>query len=156
MVTMGPLMKAIDTPWFRSILACAVGAWVSAFVFLQLETWLMNSYLSLHDRIRECLHPEWQGVYGLGLDGFVLMVVLGLPAQYLLQKRKLTGLIWPNLVAVVVLTLVIAFLSVTFPGNPDYRMFARLYVAACLAATIFWLIRRPDLDLKQDTPPPTR
>jgi len=131
----------------KSLLACAIAAFVSGFLFMEWQDYSVNSYKPWGDILRMWLHPSWGSIGVLTLIAFLLMTCLGLPLQHLWLKPPRNGLLWHIGLTLIITTAVLAVLLLPASGFFGIWALLDVYVAAILAIVLFWLIRRPDRDV---------
>lgn len=130
----------------KSVLACAVAAYVTCFLFMEWLDYGVNAALSW-PRILEILKtPSWTAITDLSAPTFFLMTAVGLPVQALWLKPPRTGLWWHMALGVALTTFPLGIILVPLASFLGIMTVLAVYPAAVLATVIFWLIRRPDKD----------
>lgn len=128
----------------KSVWACAVGAFTgTAVAVYPFSVTVQMGASNFQERLIFAMRSALQLMPWLSLITFVMMVVLGLPIQKLIQDVSETRW-WPHAISAMAAGLIIP--ACTGIGIL-YSPFGGL--AGFLAGSMFWLIRRPDKDERQ-------
>ena len=142
----------------KSLLACAVAAFLPCFLFMEWQDYSMNSYLPWSRGVQIIMTPDWSMIAYLFVWAFFVMAAVGLPLAHRLLTSGRQSVLWYLGLSVLVTTalLVILCLPALFMIDTlakitmaDFAMtFEASYLPATVAIVIFWLIRRPDKDIQ--------
>lgn len=138
----------------KSLLACAVAAFVSCFLFTEWQEYIISAYKVWPQNIAVLLQPNWPFVLFFSLVTFAVMAAIGLPLQYYWLKPPRRGLIqhialaFLITTAILITTGVLELLLLPAGGYINLAFYASVYPTAGVATLIFWLIRRPDRDVQ--------
>ena len=135
----------------KSVLACAVAAFVSCFLFMEWLDYGVNAALSWPRIVHIILTPSWMTIGIISALTFVLMAIIGLPLRALFLKPPRSGLFWHVGLGIAITTVLLAILVLPACGFISILGILTLFEvfpAAILATVIFWLIRRPDKDVQ--------
>ena len=137
----------------KSLLACAVAAFVTCFLFMEWQDFSVNTYLEWARLVKLLLAPSWMIIGRLSLITFLLMMAVGLPLRALWLKPPRDGLVW-HIVLALAITTVLIIVLLPLAALVGIAAVLELYPAALIAIVIFWLIRRPDKDVRMCALPP--
>ncbi len=130
----------------RSIFACALGAATGAYALLGAMKIHLMGYLPLTRLLRITLLPHFDDLLISASIIFLIMIAFGLPVQYLMQKKQLTGFVWHIALTIALVTSLLAILLIPANGFINPLSLVEVYIGGLVAITTFWLIRRPDRD----------
>jgi hypothetical protein len=134
----------------KSLLAAFIGSWLGCALFIAVSDLLDGSSGLKPGDILPGLANLFRLLFSpFGLFAFLPMLVIGLPAQALLQRAGKTSYLWNVVPAVVAGAITFPLILLSFGTAGDDFTAENMgmgALAAFLVGSITWLIRRPDKD----------
>ena len=142
----------------KSVFAAVMASWFGTLVFLLLRGGVISAVLALghHHPFKYILEsfsfgivPFLQHLAFMPFIPLACLLLIGLPVQYLMQRRGVTRFV-PSVGAAMIGAGLVMIVASIF-GNLNPRTLVELILMAfCLAfcvASLAWFIRRPDKDV---------